>query len=222
MRRLAKAPTPQVLVHEGSRLTTEYMQPRGPGQSEPTPWRHREIVDTLAAETASKCAYCEVIIADVAAPHVEHILPKSSRPELVVEWTNLTIACPNCNTYKGTYYSVEAPLLDPYVHEPGGHIDFAGPAITGKPGDDLGKRTVAKLRLMRPPLVIERAKRVQELADRIDRWSRVANADEKAIYEEEIRRSVDNDAEFTATLRAFAASKGFPVDPPPAECEVMH
>lgn len=62
--------------------------------------------------------------------------------------------------------------------DPNLHLKFAGPAITSLPGDDLGKRTVAKLRLMREALILERAKRIQALADMIDTWSRALDPDE--------------------------------------------
>lgn len=218
MRRLHKAVPPDVLAREAAIMTADFAVARPSGVAAPTPWRHSDIVSALIAETHGKCAYCEVVIADVAAPHVEHILPKSVRPDLVVEWQNLTLACPACNTAKGTYYSLASPLLSPYVHEPTAHLHFAGPAVTARPGDDLGRRTVTKLKLMRAPLLIERAKRIQQCADLLDRWARAVDPDEKVIFEEEVHAFVQEDAEFAGVLRAFVSGAGFPMTSPSSAC----
>jgi len=169
------------------------------------------VVSALVQETNGKCAYCEGVIADVAPPHVEHILPKARRPDLVVDWRNLTLACPVCNTNKLDYYSVAAPLLNPYRDDPETHLQFSGPLITGRPGDDLGGRTVARLKLARPALIIERSKRIQSLAVLIDRWFKATDPDEKLIYEESVNDELKDDAEYVGTLRAFAKLSGFPV-----------
>lgn len=210
MRRLTKVPPPGSLSTDGAAWTAKYVSDTPPGGAKFAPWRNSAIVKTLIDETHGKCAYCEAIIADVAPVHVEHIKPKSKRPELVVDWDNLTLVCPTCNSNKGAYYSEAAPLINPYVDDPERHLKFAGPAITGKPGDDLGQRTVAKLKLMRPALLLERAKRIQVLAERIDKWTRAVDPDEREIYEEVIRDELSDESEFAGTLRAFAQLMGFP------------
>lgn len=188
----------------------------GSGEVTFTPWRESSLVTALVLETGGKCAYCEAVIADVAAPNVEHIAPKSQRPDLVVDWHNLTLACPSCNSAKGAYYSASAPLLNPYVDDPERHLIFAGPAVTGRPGDNLGAITVAKLKLMRAALVVERSKRIQNLADLIDRWFRAPDDDSRLVFEEVVRDALGDDAEFVGTLRAYAALVGFPVPVPVA------
>ncbi len=212
MRRLNKIDEPSVLSTEGPGWTTRFISEQAAGHTKFSPWRNATIVRLLVQETFGKCAYCEGIIADVAPPNVEHILPKSTRPDLVVHWPNLTLACPNCNTFKRDYYSVTAPLLNPYQDDPEEHLDFLGPLILGRPGDDLGERTVAKLRLAtRGELLIERSKRIQSLAALIDKWTRAEDPDVKSIFAEEIGDALADDAEFVGTLRAYAKYKGFNV-----------
>ena len=211
MRRLSKSGAPAILAAEGSDWTAKFTTERAAGQTKFTPWRHSEIVAALTQETFGKCAYCESVIADVAAPNVEHIWPKSRRPDLVVDWQNLTLSCPACNTAKGTYYSETAPLLNPYEVDPEVHLMFAGPAIAAQLGDDLGRRTVTKLKLMREALILERAKRIQAIADLIERWHRASDPDEKYIFQEAVNEALADSAEFAATLRAFARSVKFPV-----------
>jgi len=44
------------------------------------------------------CSYCEVCLH--SSIHVEHVRPKSPRPELEREWTNFLLACDLCNAIK--------------------------------------------------------------------------------------------------------------------------
>jgi uncharacterized protein (TIGR02646 family) len=211
MRRLNKAAEPPIIGIESHEWTMRFVTEQGAGLTSFTPWREVSVVSALNLETCGKCAYCEAIIADVAAPNVEHILPKSRRPELVVDWQNLTLACPACNSAKGTYYSETAPLINPYTDDPEEHLDFVGPVITGALGNDLGIRTAEKLKLMRTPLIFERIKRIQTLWGLIDRWARTSDPDEKLIFEEVVNDALADSAEFVGTLRAYAASLGFPL-----------
>lgn len=40
------------------------------------------------------CCYCEC---EIRKEDVEHVAPKSRNPQLVCDWNNLLLACPNCN-----------------------------------------------------------------------------------------------------------------------------
>ena len=64
----------------------------------------------LLQETHEKCAYCESKITHVDYGDIEHIVPKSVRPDLAVDLGNLTVACGVCNTNKSDYYNEKAPL----------------------------------------------------------------------------------------------------------------
>ncbi|MFC3243972.1 HNH endonuclease [Gordonia humi] len=86
-----------------------------------------------ARKPTEKCAYCESVIEDVAPAHVEHILPKSIFPKLVLEWSNLTLCCPTCNANKKDYYSTEVSLLNPYVDDPSNHLMFLGAFVWSIP-----------------------------------------------------------------------------------------
>src|SRR5689334_21918786 len=97
MRRLTKTAVPQILAENGPLWTAEYAAAVAGGAAPPSRWRHPAIIAALATETYRKCAYCEGVISDVSYPHVEHMLPKSARPDLVVDWANLTLACEVCN-----------------------------------------------------------------------------------------------------------------------------
>ncbi|MDA8034813.1 MAG: HNH endonuclease [Actinomycetota bacterium] len=192
-------------------MWTDEYQASLAGRDAPTaPWRHPEVVAALAEETHGKCAYCEGIISDVSYPHVEHILPKSLRPDLVVKWENLTLGCAVCNTNKGAYYDPGAPLIHPYNDDPLSHIAISGPAIMAQLGDDKGARTILRLKLMRSPLMIERMRRIQALHLLLDRWTRTKGPDKETL-EDAVREELADDKEFAQSLRAYAESMGFPV-----------
>lgn len=210
MRRLTKSAEPDVLVLSGDTWTDEYAAAiASGGGSPPERWRHAQVVSALRDETLEKCAYCEGVIADVAYPHVEHILPKKSRPDLVVRWLNLTLACPRCNTKKGDYYDPEAPLLHPYEDEPTGRLVFEGPALYASLGDDVAERTLLRLDLMHPPLFAERMKRLQSLHEALQRWAAASDAD-RPLRAAVVEDALADDQEFVSCLRAHAAAHGFP------------
>jgi hypothetical protein len=102
-----------------------------------------------------------LVVEDVSYPHVDHILPKTARPDLVVEWTNLTWACGVCNVNKGSYYQPKAALLNPYEDSIPEHIAFQGPALFAALTSDKGERTIGQLKLMRNPLFLERLRRIE-------------------------------------------------------------
>ena len=215
MRRLIKTSPPPVLEDKAVDWTTEYETALSHGIHSLRPWSHQAVLDALGTETHGKCAYCEGVISDVSYPHVEHIIPKIRRPDLVVAWENLTLGCSVCNTRKGDYYDPEAALINPYKDDPLEHLDFRGPAIFGRLGSDMGARTVIRLNLMRGALLIERSRRLQALHSLLDRWARQDGPD-RATLEEAIHDELADDREFVQTLRSHAASVGFPLVLPAA------
>ena len=168
MLRLNQEAQPQVLVEKGKEWTAEYVKWRsnrvGP---EPKRYTHPEIRSALEAETASKCAYCEGRISDVAYTHIEHKLPKSRYPNLVCDWKNLTIACPKCNTKKGNYDDPECPLLDPYVDAVEDVIAFYGPLALAR-GGARAHATITLLDLNRMGLLFARSQAITNLDRLLD------------------------------------------------------
>lgn len=180
MRRLVKLQKPEVLVTNESAWTVEYVEKVTNGEKPPTRWRHPEIKATLSDETNERCAYCDSVMAVVNFPHVEHILPKSKFPDLVVAWQNLTLVCEKCNVNKLDYYSDITPLLDPYNDDPHEHLLFLGHLIVPRPGSDRGLMTVQRLGLSRQALTSQRLQRVERLLSLIENWARAESVDVKA------------------------------------------
>lgn len=209
MRPLTKRAEPICLTTESKKWTNEFAVAISIGAPLPTRWRHRQIVDGLVAETMGKCAYCEGYIPDVAYPHIDHILPKSVRPDLVVEWTNLTLACPACNTSKGDYFDAEVPLVNPYIDNPDDHFTFAGPMLAPMIGDVRARTTVRRLKLQRAALVLSRMKRIEDLHLLVDLWDQEQEP-RRSAFALEIRDRIKGDQEFSTFLKHYAMSLGFP------------
>lgn len=208
MIRLSQGALPQVLAENGEAWTTEYMNwYANPMGEQPRRYAHPEIRSALEAETASKCAYCEGRISDVAYTHIEHKLPKSKYPKLICAWENLTIACPRCNTNKGDYDVAECPLLDPYVDDVEEDVAFGGPLALPR-GGARARATITRLDLNRKDLLFARGEALMSLHRLLDLLERaVAEPDVLQSLWIDIDAITDAEGEFASACRQFLASQ---------------
>lgn len=213
MIRLTKQPEPEVLVANGAAWRDEYLAAIAAGGDIPDAtkyrYRHPGIKAVLRVETSAKCAYCESKIAPVAPEHVEHLLAKTVRPELIVEWSNLTLACPECNSRKGGYYSEVEPLLNPYMENPEEHLLFYGPLVLGT--NAKGERTALRLDLCRGGLLERKTTRIKALHHLVLRWQQELSPVLRNLLEEQIREEAAPNSEYTATVRSYLLDIGFPL-----------
>ena len=208
MIRLNQGAPPQVLVDNAEAWTAEYVNwCASPVGTAPRRYAHPKIRSALEAETASKCAYCEGRISDVAYTHIEHKLPKSKYPKLVCDWENLTIACPKCNTNKGDYGEPECPLLDPYIDDVEEVVAFGGPLALPRGGAH-ASATITQLDLNRKDLLFARSEALMSL-------HRLLGLVERAASQPALLRSLWLDidvvtaaqGEFASACRQFLASQ---------------
>ena len=76
------------------------MRPVVKGPSPKDEYLHyRDALDDLTDRIGYFCSYCEQPIKH--APEVEHVQPKSLKPELERSWENLLLSCKSCNSTKG-------------------------------------------------------------------------------------------------------------------------
>jgi uncharacterized protein (TIGR02646 family) len=69
---------------------------------------YQEARPDLEARLGRFCSYCERYVTTHLA--VEHARPKSKDRDLALEWSNLLLACVNCNSAKGTRQPAAATL----------------------------------------------------------------------------------------------------------------
>src|SRR5438270_6142301 len=76
----------------------------------------------LRDEFTFRCVFC--LIRERMYPSgqdafsVEHLLPRSTRPDLICVYANLVYACLKCNSFKND----QGPVLDPCVSAYGNHL----------------------------------------------------------------------------------------------------
>lgn len=199
MRRLAKSSEPSILLARKREWTQNYLsavRERGrPGM----PWAHPEIRAALTAETKGRCAYCDASIANVATAHIEHYRPRKKYPELVVEWANLTIACPRCNSKKGDSFSEDIPFVNPFSDDPEAHLIFLADLVFA-PDSCRGQHTISTLGLNDEDVVQARKRRLVNLERLVRSWHRAPEPMRSGILaeiydnleEEEYRASADS------------------------------
>lgn len=95
MRPIDKGNTP--LVNTELKSVTDYKD-----------WR-QDLIDRLG----NYCCYCNMTLND--SPQVEHVAPKNSVPELLLEWNNMLLACGPCNRAKSDNdYTVDDHYIPDY------------------------------------------------------------------------------------------------------------
>lgn len=218
MRKIKKLEEPEILIANADKWTKEYCSCLSSGQTPSkeiaTRYKDPTIKAKLEQETHEKCAYCESKIKHITYGNIEHILPKNkdARPDLYVEWANLTLACEQCNrSGKRTYYEPELPLINPYVDEPEEHFQDLGPMIMPVLCDDRAFVTEKVLKLNRPSLVERRSERITQINRLLISWAKEENSVVKEVLKQELHKEYSEDAEYSSTVKAFLIASGFPV-----------
>lgn len=219
MIKLTKAAKPQILVNNAAKWTAEYIAclnaNQKPSDAIAHRYNHPDIKNALETETYGKCAYCESKIKHIEFGDIEHILPKkkNARPDLYVEWNNLTLSCEVCNrTNKKDYYDPQMPLVNPYIDEPDDFFIFLGTLISPRNNNPRGFVTESTLDLNRSDLVIRRNERLQSINKLLFSWEQASDIMIKNVLANEIKKECAPDKEYSAFVRHFLISKGFPKD----------
>ena len=208
MIKLTKGDKPEVLVKNGQSWKAEYVAAVENGNlkdSQRYRYRHSSIKEAIRAETHEKCAYCESKISHVHPGEIDHIFPVSRRPDLCVDWDNLTLVCSECNRRKSDYYNEEEPLVNPYVNEPSDHLIFFGPMVLHR--DKMGFRTTRQIGLSRTQLIERKQERIEQLNMLVQQWRETPNGPTRQFLQEEIMQYASDAAEFAGTVRAFISGE---------------
>lgn len=219
---VSKGPKPPILEANEAGWTVEYMAARAAGPVQDTiryRYRHQEIKGALHAEAHSKCVYCET---KVAVGETDHINPVTECPEQIVAWVNLCLACKECNTNKGAYYSAAEPLINPFTEDPSMHLLFFGPLVLGKAGDGKGFRTVARIKLSRTELLQRRVQRVERLQPLANQWLAQPDGPTKELLRLALLAECADSAEYAAVVRAYLSQELGWVFPPPDNAAPHH
>lgn len=210
MIRLHKNPLPDHVAKKISDRTDRYLKLLKDGAAVPdtleSAYRDSEIKELLRAETADKCAYCESKVTHVDYGDVEHIIPKSVRPDLRFAYENLTFACGICNTKKSDYHSDTCPLLNPFVDDPNEHLIAVGPMVLRMANSDRGMVTEKRLDLNRAKLLERRKERIEGIAALIDQVARTQSDEIRSVLLEQIKDECSDEREFAFVIRSYVAT----------------
>lgn len=166
-------------------------------------YRHSGIKKDLVFNSYDKCIYCETKISHAQYGDVEHIVPKSKRPDLVVEWTNLALVCKVCNVEKSDYWKPDEPLINPFNEDPREFLGFYGPAIMHRPGSHKGRRTIQRLKLQRAALFERRKERIQQVQPLLDVWANMPESSDKELIENQLVLEKAKDKEYSAAVESY-------------------
>jgi HNH endonuclease len=207
MIKLEKLEEPQILVKHKAKWTADYVNARAAGGKVPdtvaSRYKHPDIKARIVAETHEKCAYCESKITQTYPGDVEHLIPKSVVPEFVVEWSNLTLACWQCNHNKADYYDPHDPLLNPYENDPDDYLVAIGPFVFARPTARLGRITELTLDLNRGALMERRSERIFALRQMANEYANEKNARLREILRRELLKETYPDREYAFISRSF-------------------
>ncbi|MBQ0036391.1 MAG: HNH endonuclease [Firmicutes bacterium] len=218
MIKLIKNKKPKILVDNENQWTKDYLECLKSGIENNTAlyrYNNNEIKKALEIETHGKCAYCESKIKHIGFGDIEHILPKNknARPELVVDWNNLTLACEYCNRKcKKDYYSIDDPLINPYVDSPDDFLFFAGSLVFSRNQNSKGQISVKVLDLNRAELVVRRSECLERIDELLYEWKTQTNKNYKNVLSSELKKETSNDKEYSAFVKHYLISVGFPID----------
>jgi len=207
MIRLSKLDEPKVLRKNKASWTKQLLELKASGENVPaslaSKYRLPEVKRVIVEEASGKCAYCESAVDHVYFGDVEHLLPKSEKPELTFEWSNLGYACSICNGNKSSYFDPKLSLVNPYAENPSDHIRFYGFFMFNAPESRRGQMTIEQIELNRAELVERRKERLEQVKRMCDLWARESNARLRSVLWGEIEREMAEDREFAFMVSTF-------------------
>jgi hypothetical protein len=205
VRQITKGDVPTILAENHAVWLSEYLANTS---SETFRYRYRaqEIKEALRRETGWKCVYCESKIGHNTPGDVEHKVPSSKDRSLHFTWSNLTVACGECNRRKGDYFEVGAPFLDPYIDPVEEWLLHLGPIVYWVPANARAEFAVRTLSLDST----ERAQLIQRKLDILEKARALTeliavDTDDQLLMlrKDELNRMQDSAAEYSAMVRAY-------------------
>lgn len=135
--------------------TVQQLKPAVTRSIVPAGKKYPEYKKQLRRDFLFSCAYCTMTEAEAQAIRftIDHYEPKSARPDLENEYTNLMYACDQCNTLKGPRRAINADRrffrADEDIRKD--HFEIAGDWVEGI--TEAGRFTAAAVDLNRPTLM---------------------------------------------------------------------
>jgi len=210
MRAINKKPKPQVLVdNEGSWLTA--FKADQSNSTKKYRYRDKQIKEALKEETGYKCVYCESKIGHNTPGDIEHKIPSSKNIDLHFTWSNLTIACTECNRRKNDYYEEGSEFLDPYSDDVEQLVEHHGPIVYWKAGSTRAEITIRLLELnskSRMPLILNKMEKLEEVSNLFERYESEPNETLKSLLKRKLIEMTETNSEYSGMILEVLSKKG--------------
>lgn len=210
MRAISKKPKPQVLVDNEDSWLTAFKADQL-NSTKKYRYRDKQIKEALKEETGYKCVYCESKIGHNTPGDIEHKVPSSKNVDLHFTWSNLTIACTECNRRKNDYYEEGAEFLDPYSDDVDQLVEHHGPIVYWKSGSTRAEITIRTLELNsknRVPLILNKMEKIEEVSNLFERFESERNATLKSLLKRKLIAMTQADSEYSGMILEVLSKKG--------------
>jgi hypothetical protein len=173
-------------------------------------YRHAEIKLSIRLETGDKCVYCESKVGHNTPGDIEHKIASSVDDSRHFIWSNLTLACGECNRRKGIL-GADNDFLDPYVDDIDEVLIHLGPLVWWKTGEMKAEITVKTLKLHsweRSLLILRKIEKLAEVATLLGRLNGKLTGALLGLIEGEVREMTKVNAEYSGMVRAALIAWG--------------
>ena len=209
MRTLHRSPEPQVLADNKVSWLAEFLADPNSNYRK-TKYRHPNVKSQLMDDSGHKCAYCESKIGHNTPGDVEHLVPTSANNNLHFEWTNMGVACTECNRRKNDYNDLTNPFLNPYSENVEEQVEHHGPLVLWKTGNVRAEISIKKLQLNgseRIDLIKDKIQKLKEIDEAVQRYSETANPALKAIMGSELLKLTEANSEYSGMILSFLTTR---------------
>ena len=148
MRSINRLNEPDILKRKGDDWKNNFVL-SDKSRPDNSKYGHPEIKASLEAMSFHKCYYCERELKGTIK-EIDHFIEVAERRDLAFEWTNLYLACDNCN---GKFPNSQIPVahvIDPCNttdEEIEEHLTFEDEQIKAKNNSAIGLKTIQKYKL---------------------------------------------------------------------------
>jgi uncharacterized protein (TIGR02646 family) len=211
MRELTKLTEPSILSNNSAEWLSEYLTDKS-NDTKKYRYRHTDIKSALKDETSHKCVYCESKIGHNTPGDIEHKIPSSKNPSLHFTWSNLTIACTECNRRKNDYYENGNEFLDPYTDPVESLLVHHGPVvspITNVPRAEITVKTLKLNSKERLPLIVQKIEAINHFNNLLERYATADDPALKSLLLKEIEECTAKTSEYSAMLISILRQNGF-------------
>jgi hypothetical protein len=207
---------PEILTRKKDTWKNNFIS-SGKDRPSTTQYGHHTVRECLNTMSNHKCYYCEQTLKDTIN-EIDHFIEVAERKDLAFEWTNLYLACDNCNSKHSNTSIPVTDVLDPCVasnQEIERAIYFETEQIKAVPGSDIGLLSIKKYKLHTDLLDRLRSKRLnafyEEYVEIKEQQTREGRTSYSNAEMHKILRYANADQPFSLMFRLLLRKKGFTV-----------